>query len=135
MKIRRILNYYLYRFIKMSFNKENEMYNNIIHEESNISSVVSLKKNSRKNSLNNFSDNVLNDKEAIEQNGALQFDYLRANSKINFSNVKNTSSLNYKENHYDKQLFENNFFVCLKYILFKNEFKKNFKMGIPEKNV
>lgn len=120
----------------MSFNKENEIIDNDLCDIDENSGNCSKPKISRKNSLNYKNGN--NSKDLTDrldgglaplENKILSFNFTKSNGKSH-----DNKSVSYNSNK-EKVCFENYFFKCLKYVIYKKEFKDKFNKGIAENNV
>ena len=118
----------------MSLNKEKEIKDNHLHETNENSGNCSESKTST--SLNYQNGNYSKDKiDKIDSGCApLELKILSSNDfKLN-GNSYNLENLP-KNLEKGKECFNNFFFKCLKYLIYKKEFKDNFNKGIAENNV
>lgn len=120
----------------MSFNKENEMLNNILNEDIDNSYNCSKQKSSQKNSLTINNGNNIQDEFDPVENGSAALDNIKSSSNNSKSNGKSHELQDNSQNsNIEAEFFRKNFFSCLKYFVYKKEFKKNRRMEVAENNV
>jgi len=116
----------------MSFDKENEMINIKFLDDKENSLTCSLSKTSRKNSFIMNNGKFIKDISDSKENRISELENDKSKSNIQIYNCKLNEKLFQYNNNTEKDYFDTNFFMCLKYIYYKNNFKKKYKMGIAE---
>jgi peroxiredoxin family protein len=94
--------------------------------------ICSQSKTSRKNSFSMNNGKFFKDKSDSKENRLSELENDKSKKNIQIYNCKLNEILFQYNNNTEKDYFDTNFFMCMKYIYYKNNFKKKYKMGIAE---